>query len=206
MQLLYHCSERGFVNMKTRKELRASARTQLQHGLFTNEWLSALLICLVVSILCGIPFAAIILMGPLSFGMARYFLNLGRNKEHNFINLFDGFSNDFAQTFLLGLLQSLFIFLWSLLLIVPGIIKSYSYSMAFYIQNDDENKDWKYCLDKSREMMDGHKMDLFILDLSFIGWYILGFICLFFGVLWVIPYHTAARANFYRDLIGETIE
>ena len=78
---------------------------------------------------------------------------------------------------------------------------TYSYSMAFYIQQDSENKDWNYCITESRRVMNGHKWDLFVLDLSFLGWYIVGMLCLGIGVLWVTPYHQMARAHFYETVI-----
>ena len=79
--------------------------------------------------------------------------------------------------------------------------------MSTFIQQDAENKDWKLCLEKSIEMMNGKKWKLFLLDLSFIGWYLLGILCLGVGVLFVIPYHEQARAEFYEDVknaVGKT--
>ena len=100
-------------------------------------------------------------------------------------------------------MQSIFIALWSLLLVVPGIVKAYSYSMSYYIQQEDKSKDWKACLDESRQMMDGYKGRLFCLDLSFIGWYIVGALCFGVGTLFVAPYHRMARANFFMALSAE---
>ena len=72
--------------------------------------------------------------------------------------------------------------------------------MSAFIQQDAADKDWKTCIDKSREMMKGYKMSLFLLDLSFIGWYIVGILCFGIGVLFVQPYHMQARAEFYEEL------
>ena len=190
----------------TRKDLRRAARNQLHNGIFKDAWMLALVVCLLQSVISGIWLVGFVLAGPLAFGAAYYFLALGRKAPTEIGHLFKGIQYHFGDTFLLWLLKNLFILLWTLLLIIPGIIKSYSYAMAEFIQVDDENKEWKHCIDESRRMMDGHKWDLFVLDLSFIGWYIVGILCLFVGVLWVIPYHTAARANFYRVLKGEPLE
>ena len=109
----------------------------------------------------------------------------------------------FGGTLLLGLLSSLFTFLWGLLLVIPGVVKSYAYSQAVYVKVDHPDYDWRRCLDESIQMMKGHKMDLFVLDLSFIGWYIVGALCLGLGTLWVAPYHAATRTQFYEDLRRE---
>jgi sugar phosphate permease len=89
---------------------------------------------------------------------------------------------------------------WRMSFIIPGIIKSYSYAMSFYIKHDHPEYDWKQCIDESRRMMDGHKWQLFCLDFSFIGWNLLGFLCCGIGLLWVAPYEMASRANFYENL------
>lgn len=187
--------------------LRANARKQLGGNIFAKDWLMVLLVCLIISAISGTLSATgvgvIIVAGPLSYGLSRICVRRVCNDgEVDLGDLLKGFTENFAQSLLLGLLSSLFIALWSLLFIIPGIIKSYSYSMCFYIQQQSPNKDWKYCLDKSKELMNGYKMKLFLLDLSFIGWYILGALCLGIGVLFVEPYHEMARANFYMNLVA----
>lgn len=197
--------------MISRSELRRLARQQLGGNIFATAWLGLLLVYLLGSIIVSagsvIPvLGSLLLSGPISYGMTKITLDLVRGKnggKFNFGDLLAGFTDDFLNTFLLGLLQSLFIFLWSLLFIIPGIVKSYSYAMAFYIQKDADNKDWNACLTASCKMMNGHKWELFLLDLSFLGWYIVGAICCCgIGTLWVISYHEAARANFYEQLRG----
>ncbi len=187
--------------------LRANARKQLGGNIFAKDWLMVLLVCLIISAISGALSATavgvIIVAGPLSYSLSRICVRRVCNDgEVDLGDLLKGFTENFAQSLLLGLLSSLFIALWSLLLIIPGIVKSYSYSMCFYIQQQSPNKDWKYCLDKSKELMNGYKMKLFLLDLSFIGWYILGALCLGVGVLFVEPYHEMARANFYMNLVA----
>ena len=225
--------------MATRAELKERAKDQLGRKLFGDRWLNMLLAFLILGLLLGavsgsvpyspdgldgirvtfnviISIAAILLTGPLTYGAARVAVTAARkNEKADLSNLFDGFKDSFGDAILLQFLSALFVALWTLLLIVPGIIKAYAYSMAFYIQQDQPNKDWKYCLDKSQEIMKGHKWDLFVIDLSFIGWWIVGFLCLFVGTLWVRPYYEMTKANFYLELIkgeepvaeeGEVIE
>lgn len=98
------------------------------------------------------------------------------------------------------LLTSIYILLWSLLLIVPGIIKSLSYSMTYFILADEPQLSPEQAIKKSMIMMEGHKMELFLLSLSFIGWILLGIVTLGIGLLWVIPYMYTAVAEFYLEL------
>ena len=197
--------------MVSRPELRARARQKLGGQIFATNWLMALLSILIASvILSAVSFTGIgplLLIGPLYFGLAAVFLSLARGKESvDLADLFKGFTDGgFVRLLLLGLLQELFIFLWSLLFLIPGIVKSYSYSQAIYLAYDHPDWDWKQCIDESRRIMDGNKMKLFVLDLSFIGWYIVGMLACGVGVLWVDPYRQAARAEFYEELTGGVV-
>ncbi len=147
--------------------------------------------------------ATLVVGGPLLYGLVKVVLAQVEGEKWTFANLFDGFKECFVKSFLLYLLQSIFLALWMFLLIVPGIIKIYSYSMSFYIQRDNNKKEAVDCITESRQLMDGHKWQLFCLDLSFIGWYILGALCFGVGTLFVVPYHEMARANFYEALVAE---
>lgn len=109
---------------------------------------------------------------------------------------FDDFWSSFKVTFLTGILC----FLWSLLLIVPGIIKAYSYSMAPYILAENKGMSARECLRRSKEMTNGHKMDLFVLGLSFIGWGLLCVVTLGIASIWVLPYMQTTMANAYNSL------
>ena len=97
-------------------------------------------------------------------------------------------------------LMGLFIALWSLLLVIPGIIKAFSYAMTPYILEENPELSANEAIDRSRAMMKGHKFDLFWLYLSFIGWAILCIFTLGIGYLWLIPYMQAAQASFYEDV------
>lgn len=112
----------------------------------------------------------------------------------------------FLPVFIIQLLQVLFVTLWSLLFIIPGIVKSYAYSQAFFIYKDRRNSTPEEyptsleCITESREMMKGHKLDLFVLHLSFIGWHLLEAFTLGIAALYVRPYLNTAEAVFYERL------
>lgn len=205
-------------------DVRSRARDSLEHRLFGNVWITLLVCSLIYSAIVGLPtslsgivsrlspavgaligvplgLVGLVVSGPMAYGITRIFhkVALG-NKKIDIADLFCGFREELGETFLLGLLRSVFIFLWSLLLIVPGIIMSYAYSMAFFIQQESQDKTWRTCLDESKELTRGYKGKLFLLDLSFLGWFIVGALCLGVGLLWVDVYHTMARAHFYEEL------
>ena len=126
--------------------------------------------------------AILVFSGPFSYGLAKMFLKQARDgQEMKFEDVFKGFSEDFAGNIVLGLLISIFTVLWSLLFIIPGIVKGLSYSMAFYIKSDHPDYDWKACISESKRITNGNKGKLFVLQLSFIGWYIIGALCLGIG-------------------------
>ena len=194
--------------MNENKVFRANARAQLGGKIFANNWLMALVVCLIYSaILAALSatgiggIATILLSGFFAFGLARVFLQLVRGQKDK-VEVKDLFcaTEHFGSLIVLNLLIGLFTFLWSLLFIIPGIVKSYAYSMAFYIKHDHPDYDWKQCIDESQRYMKGNKWQLFCLDLSFIGWLLLGALCCGIGTLWVTPYQMAARANFYENL------
>lgn len=192
-----------------RAELKGLAKQQLGGKIFANNWLMAVVVVLIVtaiSSVCGyIPMvgtvAALVISGPFTVGTAYIFLKLARTGEAiNIGDVFEGFRNDFVGNFLLGLMTGIFTLLWSLLFIIPGMVKAYSYSMAPYIKVDNPEWGWSQCLNESKEITNGHKMDLFVLDLSFIGWTLVGCLACGIGVLWVEPYMQATSANAYETL------
>lgn len=142
--------------------------------------------------------------GLVTFGLCSAFLGLIRTKAMKFESLFDCTKN-FGNVFLAGLLQTIFLMLWSMLFVIPGLVKSYSYAMTHYILIDNPNLSGNDAITESRKMMNGHKLDLFLLDLSFIGWYILSTFTAGLLLLYVEPYHQAARAQFYADLKGPVV-
>ncbi|NKW85999.1 DUF975 family protein [Bacillus cereus] len=146
--------------------------------------------------------------GPLTLGGYYLALNIFRENESSIGNIFIWFSkgNRFLKSFLLYLLVNLYLFLWMLLFIIPGIIKSFSYSMTYFIINDHPEYSLNEAITESRRMMDGHKMEYFILCLSFIGWFILSCITLGIGFLWLIPYFYTTSAAFYEEIAEEYYE
>lgn len=188
-----------------RKEIKAAARKQLGNGIFKENWLIALLVILIEgAIVSAASIASIVVVGPMAFGVAYLFLKQARdNEKMNIGDIFKGFADDFGGTFLIGFMSELFIFLWSLLFVIPGIIKTYAYSMVYYIKVDHPEYSWKECLDESQRMMKGHKWELFVLELSFIGWIFVGMLTFGIGMLFVAPYMEASYAQFYNALKNE---
>ena len=137
-------------------------------------------------------------------GLAYFMVKFINDQEHNFKDLFY-FTKDYVRTLIVGFLQGLFIFLWALLLIVPGIIKAIAYSLVTMILADEKYADLGYMevLKKSEEMMNGHKMDFFLLGLSFIGWHFLALFTLGLLEIWLVPYQTTASYKFLDNIKKE---
>lgn len=145
----------------------------------------------------------IVIGGPITLGYAKFSLHYVRNEDASFGNLFEYFYM-FGRAFLLQLLTGIFITLWTLLFIIPGIIAAYRYSMASFIMAEHPELTPSQCLKESSQMMAGNKFRLFCLQLSFIGWAIL---CLFtcgIGYLWLNPYINIATASFYEEVSGNS--
>lgn len=136
---------------------------------------------------------------PLGYSIAIMCLDLYRKKEVHSGDLFQGY-NSLARVVMTYILVSIYIFLWSLLLLIPGIIKTYSYSMVPFILKDHPELENNAAIEESMRIMRGHKMKLFLLDLSFIGWGILSCLTLGIGFIFLTPYMTTARAAFYEDI------
>ena len=152
-----------------------------------------------------IGFAAMMLVGgPLIVGMVNAFKNLlvrGENRlvDAEFKIAFGNWLHHFWGYFL----KYFFVLLWSLLFLIPGIIKSLAYAMTNYILVDYPELSANKAIDLSQEMMKGHKYDLFYLYLSFIGWYFLSILTLGIGYLWLMPYIQSAQSSFYLDVKAE---
>ena len=189
---------------KNAKFFRESAWAQL-----TGNWKPAVLISLVYLIIIAamdgagrkfeaLSFLSIFIFSPLAYGYNVAFLGFKRTGEDVKIeSLFDGFK-DYGRVFLTSLLQSIYTVLWTLLLIVPGIIKGISYSQTFFVLKDNPELKNNAAIERSMAMMEGHKMEYFCLMLSFIGWMLLGILTLGIGLLWVSPYMATTMAHFYE--------
>ncbi len=143
--------------------------------------------------------ASFILGGVLQLGYAKFLLKQHDGQEYEFNDLFsefDRFGTGFAQAFL----RTLYTVLWLLLFIIPGIIAGYSYAMTPFILAENPELTASEAIALSKQMMNGHKGELFVLDLSFFGWILLCALSLNIGNLWLNPYRNAAYAAFYREL------
>ncbi len=189
--------------MYDRVKIKAEAR-QSFHMNFGTALGVALVGAIILSASEVIPFAPLILSGVIEFGMATVLLSVVRNQNPRFEDMFKGFNN-FGTTCGAGVLVSVFTFLWTLLFVIPGIIKSYSYSMTFYILADNPNMTPSEAIDASKKMMNGHKFDLFVLQLSFIGWFLLCGITFGLALIYVLPYYQSAVAKFYDTLKDEQV-
>lgn len=137
----------------------------------------------------------------ISVGYARFNLDMVDRGEPGFETLF-GYFSYWKTTAIARLLQSVYILLWSLLFIIPGIIATYSYAMTEFILAENPDLTASEAIARSKEMMSGNRWRLFCLHFSFIGWDILSSLTLGIGNLWLRPYKQAANAAFYREITG----
>lgn len=141
----------------------------------------------------------LIVGGTIALGYARFNLNLVDRANPQFMDVFSLFTR-FKEAFLLNLLKDIFVILWTLLLFIPGLIASLSYSMAYYILLENPEMSALEAIKASKDLMKGYKFKLFCLDLSFIGWQLLSTLTFGLGDLVLRPYIEAARAVFYREI------
>lgn len=136
----------------------------------------------------------------LEVGSQKYFVQIGQFQSAYGYYSFAFDSYNYKGIISTMLLKGIYNFLWSLLFVIPGIVKAYSYRMVPYILSDNPNMGADKAITLSRKMMDGNKLDTFILDLSFIGWYLLGALAFGIGILFVNPYAYATSAQLYLNL------
>lgn len=204
------------MDLLTRNEIKEEAKRMLE-----NNWGKVIAVTIIIwlltdaftqqnsasSVSSGIYFnnahfgnlLSLILSGPLSMGAAYFYMKMGKSDEVNVGIIFEGFS-DFKRTFLFHLVSTIFIFLWTLLLIVPGIIAAIRYSMGYYLMAENPDLTFMEAINVSSGIMNGHKMDFFTFSLSFIGWFFLSIITFGLGFLYLIPYYQMSKLNFYRRI------
>lgn len=158
-------------------------------NIFMNES-AASLISSIVSLVVSALF---------TFGYTSYFMKVSRNEEVTYKELWSK-TNMFVPYIVLSIVTFVFVFLWSILFIIPGIIAAISYSLAVYIMLDNPEMKAMDAIKKSKEMMQGHKMDYFVLQLSFLGWSLLGICTCGILYFWLIPYMQVTNINFYNKL------
>lgn len=142
-----------------------------------------------------------VFIGPLGVGLSAVHLDLIRGDGKIRIGKFFSSFKNFVDNFQLGFMYMLHSALWSILFFIPGVYVSYSYAMIFYVKHDNPDFTWQQCFDESERLMEGNRWRLFKLQLSFIGWEILGAIAFFgIGSLWVSPYQNVSMAIFYEEI------
>lgn len=150
-------------------------------------------------------FASLIITGPFTLGVSIFSLSLSRNEDAELAQIFEGFNN-FGKALGAYVLMVLFIILWTLLLIIPGIIAAISYSMTFFILADDDSIGPMEAIDKSKKMMDGYKWKYFRLGLRFLGLALLCILTLGIGFFWLMPFMQVTMAKFYDDIKNNAVE
>lgn len=192
-----------------RAELKSLAKSQIK-GNIGILFVIALIIA-ALSVVCSyIPLvgslaSSVVLTPAFSFATVAIYLGLTEGKKPAVADAFNGFKYfwiSFKTTFLVGL----FTCLWSLLFVIPGIIKALSYSQAMYIVAENPEIDALEAINRSKRIMDGHKMELFVLELSFLGWALLGTLTLGILYIWLVPYMNATMANFYNRIKPVEVE
>ena len=189
--------------MKTSKEYRVQSKAALK-----GNWGMAIAITLVYALLTGACAAtvvgAILLTGALAVGYAYAMFMIFRRGNYDLSDLFYGFkSPKFSATIGLAIKMSIYLLLWSMLFVVPGIIKTFSYSMAPYILADHPEMTGGEAITASKNLMKGKKWKLFCMEFSFIGWILLSFLTFGILFLWVGPWMAAAEADFYESIKDE---
>ena len=189
-----------------RAELKTNAKIQIQ-GKIGILFLITLIVGAISGAASGllslIPggslIATIIITPAMTLSLVRVYLMVINGQQPEAKDAFCGF-DDFFSAFKVNLLTGIFTFLWSLLFVIPGIIKSISYSMAMYVLAENKGKNAMECINESKAMTEGHKMDLFLLGLSFMGWILLTIVTCGIAYIWVGPYMSTTFANAYRSL------
>ena len=160
----------------------------------------------VIAALVGIALR-IFVLNPLKMGCRAFFKTSAESPHQKMNDLGLGFRNgNYGSVVKTMFFRDLYTFLWSLLFIIPGIIKAYAYRMVPYILADNPKMDTSEAIALSRKMMDGQKWNAFVLDLSFLGWYLLGALALGIGTLFVHPYKFSTDAQLYLVLRGASSE
>ena len=191
--------------MKTNPQLRRAASAQLK-GHYTNFVIVTLVYLLIVCACSSVKYAStlltVLLAFPAAFAFVMMQLDFVRNGENPTVEgLLRTYNKQwYLKTICLQLLMGIYTFLWTLLLVVPGIIKSISYAMAPYILADNPEIGCDEAICRSMKMMDGHKMDYFLILLGYVGLTLLSMLLLCIPLLWIMPYYQVVFTNFYLEL------
>ena len=190
--------------MRTIQELKFQAKQNVKPQMF-EAIIIVLIVSLIISALAAVG-VGFIIAGPLYVGLIYYFTKLRQGEKADFNILSDGFKEPLTTSIVGYILVMLFTLLWSLLFIIPGIIKSFSYAMTLYVIAENPTMSANEAITQSRAMMVGHKFRLFLLYLSFIGWFILGIFTFGLTILYIAPVIQASVLEFYNDVKTTTIK
>jgi uncharacterized membrane protein len=163
------------------------------------------IVTIILSLIALLIIFRIFVGSILEVGGRRFFIQSAQYRDNKGCFSFGFDQENYAGIVKTMLATGILIFLWTLLLIIPGIIKAYAYRMVPYILADNPNIGVRKAIALSNEMTMGHKFDMFVLDLSFIGWYLLGSLALGIGVIFVMPYENATNAELYLVLRKEAL-
>lgn len=184
------------------QELMREALVSLK-GKWGLAFAAALIYAMIMVVTHSIPFLGVIISifitGAMNLGWSLFALSIAREEKPSLLSIFFGFQR-FWLAFRTHLLYILFVALWSILLVIPGIVALLSYSQAYFILADDEDCGALEAITRSKEMMIGHRWRLFNLFLRFIGWMLVCILTFGIGFLLLIPYMTISLAHFYEDL------
>ena len=178
---------------------RVSENSDIYSGnLFNVGMITGLLAGIATVVILIVLVAKVFVGNLLKMGGYRFFI-LNQTAQPGIGTLLDGFRSGYYVNIVLTMfLRDLFTALWSLLLVVPGIVKHYEYLMVPYIIAENPAMDYKEAFQISKQMMDGEKMEAFIMDLSFLGWYLLSAVtCGLLAIFYVNPYVQASFAEMY---------
>lgn len=199
--------------MFTRAELKSSAKDQLK-----GRWLVAILVFVCYSAILqlanveltnstegsmigvGLNIIGLLVYGSLQVGVSRFSLKLARKDESvQFNDLFSGF-DVFLKSLLMNFIIWICVFIGTIFFVIPGIIVGIMFSQANYILAENPEKSALECIKESARIMKGHKFDYFVLELSFIGWFMLCVLSFGIGFLWLVPYFEITLTNFYLKI------
>lgn len=177
----------------TRAELKALAKQQIKGSIGTM-----FVIALLTTIITGTGLGSILTPG-LSLSLCMIYLNMTKGQKASVGDMFEGVRH-LGKAWWLNILIAFFTTLWSFLFVIPGIVKSLAYSMAGYVLADNPGLTARQALNESKRITMGHKGELFVLQLSFIGWHLLGAITFGIAYIYITPYMNATMANFYNAI------
>ncbi len=191
------------ISTTTNKELMAQARICLQERWPLAMGTNLLLMLILISLAgCTSGILSILVSGPLSIGSVLFSLSLSRKQKASTSQLFMGFKR-LEVTIIYNILIMLYIILWSLLFIVPGIVAAFSYLLTPFIVAENKSISASEAIAKSKELMKGNKGKAFCLVFRFFGWFLLSILTLGIGFLWLIPYMHVSVSNFYLDVVKQ---